>query len=184
MAGEQRARKTFEERVMSTFGVIAGAATAAVVASFVSAPISRASDDGLAMNGTYSATSNGDWAKTNEVFRNEATVRSVWTITTACSDVNDCTGHLTSDAGWTADIYADSGSWYVKHTVENWEPCPDATAAPGQQLYRFYPVNSASQTDAKSTTYAGVDTTTGPSGACGINTVLIITMPFKLVKLS
>jgi hypothetical protein len=169
---------------MSTVGALAGAAAVAMVATFVSAPISRASDDGLAMNGTYSATSNGDWAKTNEVFHNEATVRSVWTITTACSDVNDCAGHMTSDAGWAADIYADAGSWYVKRTVENWEPCPDGTAAPGQQLYRFYPVDSAAQTNSKSTTYAGVDTTTGPSGACGINRVLVITMPFKLIKLT
>jgi hypothetical protein len=35
-----------------------------------------------------------------------------------------------------------------------------------------------------STTLAGIDRTSGESGACGINQTLIITMPFRLDKIS
>ncbi|MDT5195205.1 MAG: hypothetical protein QOH20_1959, partial [Mycobacterium sp.] len=68
---------------MSARGVVAGATAVAVtVIVGVGTPSSaRASGDDLALNGTYLATSNGDWAKTNESYHDETTVRSTWTIT-------------------------------------------------------------------------------------------------------
>ena len=48
------------------------------------APAATASGEGWGLNGTYAAVSNGDLAQTNDVFRNEATVRSTWTINTTC----------------------------------------------------------------------------------------------------
>ena len=44
------------------------------------APAATASGEGWGLNGTYAAVSNGDLAQTNDVFRNEATVHSTWTI--------------------------------------------------------------------------------------------------------
>ncbi|MGE5694084.1 MAG: hypothetical protein ACM4D3_02285 [Candidatus Sericytochromatia bacterium] len=57
-----------------------------------------------ALNGRYLATSNGELAMTNQSFHDEATTQSVWTITSSCGTPQDCTGTVTSDEGWTADI--------------------------------------------------------------------------------
>nr|WP_090339163.1 hypothetical protein [Mycolicibacterium malmesburyense]CRL67290.1 hypothetical protein CPGR_00366 [Mycolicibacterium malmesburyense] len=143
----------------------------------------QATDNEWGLNGRYTATSNGEYAKTNDAFRDEASLRSTWTITTTCSYPTECTGTVVSDFGWTAPIYKTGGVWYVKHTVEDWIPCPDGTAAPGLQVFRFVPVNEdGSLTDPASTTLAGEDQTTGPSGACGVSKPVFINMPFKLVK--
>src|SRR3954465_737245 len=75
------------------------------------------------------------------------------------------------------------GVWYVKRTAENWEPCPDGTAAAGLQVFRFAPTTpDGAKIDPTSPTLVGEDQTTGPSGACGISKPLFINMPFKLVK--
>ena len=52
----------------------------------VSAPPAQADpDDGVALNGTYTAFSDGVWAKTNDSFHDERSVTQTWTITTTCS---------------------------------------------------------------------------------------------------
>ncbi|WP_156744272.1 hypothetical protein [Mycobacterium sp. 1164985.4] len=159
-------------------GVVAAAVTGIGLASEA-----EATDNEWGLNGRYTATSNGEFAKTNDRFRDEASLRSTWTITTTCSYPTECTGTVVSDFGWTAPIYKTGGVWYVKHTVEDWIPCPDGTAAPGLQVFRFVPVNEdGSLTDPASTTLAGEDQTTGPSGACGVSKPVFINMPFKLVK--
>jgi hypothetical protein len=162
---------------------VAGAVLAGGIAA--DPAFAQASDDEWGLNGTYSATSNGEWAKKNEVFRPEAVVRATWTIETQCSYPTDCTGTVRSDQGWEAPIYQKGGIWYVKHVVPRWEPCPDGTAADGLQVFRFVPTTEdGGQIDTSSTMLVGEDQTTGPSGACGISRPLFITMPFKLVKLS
>ena len=91
------------------------------------APSARA--DGDPINGTYRATSVGEWAKTNDAFHNQATVTSTWTITSSCSNAQECTGQVRTDQGWSAPLYMHDGTmWYVKHDVPNWERCPDGTA--------------------------------------------------------
>lgn len=154
-----------------------------IAAAFVAAPVARADDGGL--NGTFTATSNGDWAKTNEQYRDEKTVVSTWTIHTTCSTTYDCSGTVTSDLGWTARISTSSAiPWYVRRDIPDWEPC--AGGGPpghGRQTYMFYPVGSDGHQDFTSTTYAGTDRTIGDSGACGINKSLVIEMPLKLVKI-
>ena len=74
-----------------------------------------------------------------------------------------------------------SGRWRVMRTIENWEPCPDGTAAPGEQSFTFW----AARNDAADiyTYLAGWDRTVGPSGACGINRWLTVTMPFRLTRI-
>lgn len=159
-------------------------ALAVGVVAIESPDVAQASND-WGLNGTYVATSNGEWAKTNEQFHDEASLRSTWTITTVCSYPTECTGTVTSDFGWSAPVYQTGGVWYVKRSVENWEPCPDGTAAPGLQIFRFAPVTpDGSRVDSASTMLAGEDQTTGASGACGKNKPLFINMPFKLVKVS
>jgi hypothetical protein len=169
---------------LNSLSVIACAAPVSVVCLAVCGPPSlvRADNAGSAINGTFTATSNGQWAQTNDAFHDEATVRSTWTIRTTCTTPIDCTGTVTSDQGWTALIYTTSDVWYVKRDLPNWEPCPDGTSAPGHQVYRFAAVADDGTLDPKSTTYAGADHTTGPSGACGKNLQLVVELPFKLVK--
>jgi hypothetical protein len=150
----------------------------------VAAPHAGASVDDLALNGTYRATSNGDWAQTNDSYHDEQTVQSIWTITSTCSSAFDCSGTVTSDLGWTAPINKTSQSWTVDRQILNWEPCQDGTVGTGRQLFRFYQVDAFGQFDLdnKSTTYAGEQKTVGPTGACGVSRELAIRMPFRLEK--
>jgi hypothetical protein len=138
-----------------------------------------------AINGTFLATSNGEWATTNDSYHNEATVRSTWTISTSCENPVKCSGTVVSDQGWTAHIIHVPGIWKVIRELPNWETCGDGTAATGKQVITFYPMGSdpVQPIDFDSTTFAGEDVTTGPSGACGVNNSLQVTLPFKLVKL-
>lgn len=164
---------------------LAGCATAVALGLTIAgfAPTADASEDSWGLNGTYTATSNGEWAKTNDRFRELDSLRSTWTISTVCSYPTECTGTVVSDFGWRAPIYKTGGVWFVKHTIDNWVPCPDGTAAPGLQVFRFVPVVAdGSMTDPASATLAGEDQTTGVSGACGVSKPVFITMPFKLVK--
>jgi hypothetical protein len=152
----------------------------------VGMPQAGASFEELALNGTFRATSNGDWAQTNDSYHDEKTVQSIWTITTACTDAFSCAGTVSSDQGWTAPINKSSQSWTVERELPKWEPCADGTAATGRQVYRFIAVDESGAYDlnSQSSVYAGEDKTTGPSGACGINRILAIRLPFRLEKLA
>lgn len=141
-------------------------------------------DSAYEIDGTYTATSNGQWAKTNERYQDEATAISTWTINTTCNSPYDCTGTVSSDMGWTATIFTTNGPWRVDRDLPNWQPCPDGTTGRGRQIYMFGPVAPDGQTDFNSTTFAGIDKTTGESGACGVNKWLVIEMPFTLVKVT
>jgi hypothetical protein len=147
-------------------------------------PTAAASGDEWGLNGTYIATSNGQWAQTNDIYRDEASVRSTWTISTTCSTPVECTGRVSSDLGWSADVSIHGSEYVVKRDIPNWEPCPDGAARTGHQIYRFYPVGEKGWVSYDSTVLAGFDKTTGDSGACGINKALVITMPFRLEKVS
>ena len=59
---------------MRAVSVIAGATAAVVTASVGVAAQAHASNYGIELNGQYLVTSNGDWAKDNEVFHDEKTV--------------------------------------------------------------------------------------------------------------
>jgi hypothetical protein len=170
MTAVQPTKKTFSAAL-----IVAVAAAGAV-------PRAAASGDDWGLNGTYAATSIGYMAQTNDVYRGEATVRSTWTINTTCTTPVDCTGRVTSDQGWSADVNIHGSEYVVKHEIPNWEPCPDGTSRAGHQIYRFWPVNENGRVSVGSTTFAGIDRTKGDSGACGINTTLEITMPLRLEK--
>jgi hypothetical protein len=171
---------------VSNGGVLAGATAAAVtvIVAVGAPPSARATEDGLALNGTYIATSNGEWAKTNDSYHDEATARSTWTITSSCTNPVDCTGQVTSDQGWTAPIRHTSSAWILDRDLPDWVRCPDGTASPGRQKYLFWPVDATGWVAEGSPTLAGEDKTVGPSGACGSNRVLDIRMPFRLDKVA
>jgi hypothetical protein len=154
-----------------------------VIGGLGTAPSARA--EGNPINGTYIATSVGEWARTNEVYRDEATVRSTWTITSSCATFQECSGQVTSDQGWSAPITEHDGSlWYVRRDVPNWEHCPDGTAATGHQTYQFSYAGPDGLVQLGSKTLAGWDKTIGPSGACGVNRWLVVEMPFRLDKIA
>jgi hypothetical protein len=154
----------------------------AVTLAAGSAPTAAADDD-WALNGTYTATSNGEWSRTNDVFHTLPSVRAIWTVASQCSYPTECTGTVSSNQGWTAPIYQTGGEWYVKHIVPRWIPCQDGSTADGLQVFRFKAMTAdGSNTDPTSNTLVGEDSTTGPSGACGRSLAVFITMPFKLVK--
>ncbi len=170
---------------MRSMGTLSSATLVAaiVVGGLGTAPSARA--DGYPINGTYIATSVGEWAKTNEAYHDEATMRSTWTITSSCTTFQDCAGRVTSDQGWTAPLTVHDGSlWYVRRDVPNWEFCSDGTAVTGKQIYTFYYVGPDGKSLPGSSTLAGRDKTTGPSGACGVNRWLVVEMPFRLDKIA
>lgn len=156
----------------------------AIAALFVVAtqlPPGIADTDGTAVNGRFTAVSDGQWAKTNEKFRDEATVTDTWTISSECSNAFECSGQIVSDQGWTAELRYLSGQWRARRTVENWEPCADGSAAPGRQDFTFWPDRTDHYNAAVLT---GWDETVGPSGACGINRSLTIRMPLRLTRIN
>src|ERR1700712_2618758 len=114
---------------MSSAKVISGAALAAAVAFGVqSAPSATAEYEQYAMNGTYSVVSNGEWARMNDRYQDEPSVRSEWTVSTTCTTALTCSGTVTSTLGWTEDVYTGTGNmWFVKHYVADWIPCPDGS---------------------------------------------------------
>jgi hypothetical protein len=157
---------------------------AAAIGSLGMAP-AHADINNPAINGTFLATSNGEWARTNDSYHDEASIRSIWTITSSCENPVACSGTVSSDEGWTAKIVHVPAMWKVVRDLPNWETCGDGTAAAGHQVFIFYPVgpDPSQLVQADSTTFSGEEETTGPSGACGVNNVLQINMPFKLVKI-
>ena len=85
---------------------VIGRATSAVlmvaVVSLVTTAPAQAADCSVPFNGTYTAFSDGQWAKTNDSYHDEVSVTTTWTVTTSCASYIDCTGQVVSDAGWTA----------------------------------------------------------------------------------
>jgi hypothetical protein len=128
--------------------------------------------------------SNGDWAKTSDSYHDETTVTSTWTITSTCSNSVDCTGQVVSDQGWTAPILHNTDAWIVDRDIPNWELCAGGATATGHQRYRFWPVDATGYVAPGSPTLGGEERTTGPSGACGVNKLLVIRMPFRLDKVA
>ena len=157
----------------------------AAVAALTSAPNAAAAFCDPTLNGAYRAVSDGTWAKTNEIFHDEATVTSTWTVSTTCSaETYDCAGHVRSSQGWNAPIRCDSaGQWSVRRHLDRWEPCQDGTAATAEQLMYFSPDLSGSPSFDEVTTFSGWDRTVGTSGGCGINRPLVIEMPFQLTRI-
>src|ERR1700758_3516939 len=109
--------------------------TATLVAATVfgglgTAPTARATTkEEVAINGTFRATSIGDWAQRNDQYFGEPTVYQTWTISSTCETFQECHGTVTSDQGWTAPTYMlDGQMWYVKRELPNWERCQDGTA--------------------------------------------------------
>lgn len=140
----------------------------------------------VALNGTYQVTSNGNLAKINRQFNQEAVVTTTWTISSTCTTFEECTGTVHSAQGWTEPMHVRDGlMWYVTHNVPDWERCQDGTAFTGRQEFTFYPVdpNGSGAVLIGSPTLAGKDKTIGPSGACGQNQWLTVEMPVRLDKI-
>lgn len=159
-------------------GVLYG--TLLMVAVFC-APAARA--DNAALNGTFIAQSNGEWATTNDVYHDEASIRSTWTIAMTCTNDVVCAGQVTSDAGWTANILTTNGEYVVKRELPDWERCADGRTFTGHQRYRFFPVDEGGSVLPGSPVFAGFDHTKGDSGDCSRNERLEVELPFRLEKI-
>lgn len=158
--------------------------TALVGVGVCGPPRSWAVDGDVSINGVYAATSDGAFATTDYAFHDEATVRSVWTISSTCTTTSDCTGQVTSDQGWSAPLYMrEANVWYVKRDLPNWQPCPDGTTSPGHQTFMFYPSDPDGVTKIGSPYLEGKDKTVGETGACGRFKFVTIVMPFRLDKI-
>jgi len=157
--------------------VLSGVMTVVLIGA---CPPASADPNDVALNGTFTAVSDGGWAKKNEGFSPHATVTATWTISSSCVTFQDCTGTLSSNQGWATDLVYASQRWRATHIVENWEPCPDGTAAPGTQTFTFWArrLDNADRHDE----LIGWDETVGPSGACGINEWLTIRMPLLVTR--
>jgi hypothetical protein len=142
-------------------------------------------DEFGAVNGVFNAVSNGDRARTNNVYMDEQTVVSTWTISTTCTMYQICEGIVSSDQGWTATISTTNGMWYVRREIPDWQHCAGGGTATGRQLFRFYPVNVANgQVELGSDVFAGIDRTATDGGSCGANAPTVIEMPFRLSRAS
>jgi hypothetical protein len=169
---------------MGGLRLMSGAAAAmSVVASLGTIAWAHGATYGIELNGSYRVTSIGNWAKTNEKYSDERTVIQTWTITSSCEDPLKCSGQVNSDQGWSAPLRFVDDHWIVDREINNWEPCPDGTTAPGHQKFLFWGATANGNQDNTNTNLlAGLDETIGPSGACGINKPLVIRMPMRLER--
>jgi hypothetical protein len=181
---------------MRAIGVVGAVSTAvAVSGSLGLATPASASNYGVELNGTYRVISNGDWATTSagpygaggaQVFRDQPTVVQTWTMSSSCTSPIRCSGSVTSDQGWTAELSTTGDYWIVDHVIENWLPCPDGTVVPGAEKFFFWgwdPVGS--NRDMKYTdVLPGRDRIKAASGACGSNKPVVTEWPLRLEKLS
>ena len=62
-------------------------------------PAAHASDFGVELNGTYRVTTNGEFAKVNEVFKDVPTIVEDWTLSSSCVSPIECEGTATSSRG-------------------------------------------------------------------------------------
>lgn len=139
---------------------------------------------GFELNGAYRVTSNGDMARTNEVFMTEQNVTSVWTFSSSCANAHQCTGQVSSDQGWTAPLEFRTSRWIVDRFHENWQTCPDGTTSPGQQRYQFQGSDANGQYEKRNIDLlVGYDRTIGVSGACGRNQPTVIVLPLTVQRL-
>jgi hypothetical protein len=166
-------------RVLRALTAAGAAATFAGI--WCAAP--AAADQDWGINGTFATSSNGDWAKVNSRYQDQPSERNTWTISTQCISPTECTGTVTSDAGWTAPIYTTNSLWYVKRTIPNWRFCADGAPIEGFQEYKIYPVGADGHYDGSSNEYTGENRVIGPSGSCGRNQWPVIEMPFYMKKL-
>jgi hypothetical protein len=173
----------------------AAATTIALLGSLVATPSAQAADFGIALNGTYRAVSNGDWAQSSEgpygaggarVYRDQPSKVETWTVNSDCVSPLECYGTVRSDAGWTGALEFNGDEWFVDRDIPNWEPCPDGTAAPGHQTFGMWGFDPS--TSLRSSKFrdliVGFEKTLGPSGACGVNKPLYIELPVRLDRLS
>jgi hypothetical protein len=169
---------------MRVVGAILGAAALSTLGTICTAPTAHASTFGFELNGTYSFLSNGEWAKSNDTYRNEAVVRSTWQISSSCSSSAACTGQVTSDQGWTAPLEYRDSTWMVRRELTNWAPCETGGAAAGHQLFLFYGVDDSGLNTGSVDLLAGTDSTGTDSGACGKNLPLKIVIPIRLQRIT
>lgn len=157
--------------------------TAAVGGGVSMAPAAWAYD--ASINGSYIATWVGDWARTNDVYHDEPVVRETWTVSTACTTAQDCTGTVISDKGWTAPINMHDGTtWFVSRDIPNWTTCQDGTSYTGHEVIHFYAADpETGEKKRDSPVFAGREHTTGKPGACGTNQALYIDQPFRLDRI-
>ena len=156
--------------------------TASALATMLGAltidPHAGADVNDLELHGVFTTFSDGQNARTNDRFHDEASVTSTWVVDSRCQDFLDCTGQVRSDLGWIADLKYDDGIWRATHVVEGWEHCEDGSVVAGEQAFSFH------RDPANVSRFVGFDKTIGPSGACGKNAWLSIEMPFTVTPRS
>ncbi len=124
-------------RTLTTATLVAATAFGGLSTASTAQAITK---EDVALNGTFRATSIGDWAQRNDQYFGEPTVYQVWTISSTCDSTQECHGTVKSDQGWSAALYMNDGEmWKVRREVPNWERCEDGTAFPGQQTILFLP---------------------------------------------
>ena len=172
---------------MSAVKVIGGVAATAIaaLASLIVPPSAHAKTFGVELTGTYKVSSDGEFAKTNDVFMDQQSVVETWTANTSCISPIECTGQVTSDGGWTGSARLDN-FWYIEHDIPNWLPCSDGTFAPGHQMFILWGIDPATAEGITENIkyFAGRNVTKTSSGACGINKPVVIEMPVVVEKLS
>jgi hypothetical protein len=161
--------------------VLAASAGLLSVGAMVAGPPAGATED-FALNGKFTAVSDGQWAKVRERYQDVPSTTSTWTLSSTCNGPNDCQGTVRSDQGWTAHMRKPSQAWSVERIVPDWQRCPDGSTSPGRQLFRFWRVDEQGVPDLSgtSTLFSGEEKMLGVSGACGVNQWLTVRMPFLL----
>ena len=165
-------------------GSAVGLISCGLTTVFGTPPAAATPPNSFAINGVYRATSNGDWATTNDVYHEEATVTSIWTVQSTCTYPEVCEGNShqrlrldrTTFDGQRALVRADA-LCPVGSRARTAAPLTDRKRIP------FIPSTAPARSRSVHQRSPGKDTTIGPSGACGVNQWLAIRMPFTLTRI-
>ena len=102
----------------------------AVFGSLGAAPPAHASNYGVELNGTWRVMSNGDWARTNQVFMIEKTIdRDLDHLLELCQP-HRMHGHGEKRPGLDRADQLVKVYWILDRDIPNWAPCPDGTSPP------------------------------------------------------
>jgi hypothetical protein len=170
-------------RVLTGFGGAALTAATVLGSVGVAAPAQAAFEES-ALSGTYEVLSDGEFAKTNDVFFDEQTETQTWTASTTCISPIECTGSVTSSQGWTGTARLDA-FWYVERDIPNWAPCPDGTFATGRQMFILTMWDRMTEEQTYDPSFLqGRNVTKTASGSCGKNQPLVIELPVSVRRVS
>ncbi len=143
-------------------------------------------DEFGAVNGVFNAVSNGDRARTNNVYMDEQTVVSTWTISITCTMYQICEGIVQQRPELDGNYFLQMACGTSAGRFPTGSTALVGGTATWAAAVRFYPVNVAKRSDGARVRTSSPEST-GPrrmAGPAVPTPPTVIEMPFRLSRAS